>query len=88
MEVSSQASISDVVRMGEENQVTAAGSQRTINIGNLNEDELLNIIRGYINSMGAFAQKKQECTQRVKGGNREHEQGHGSIHESEEVAEG
>lgn len=58
MEVSSQASISGEVRMGEENQVTAAGRQRTINIGNLNEDELLNIIRRYINSMGAFAQKK------------------------------
>lgn len=48
------------------NSSAERGNQRKINIGVLNESELLNMIRGYVNSMADFANKTRNVHKELK----------------------
>lgn len=48
------------------NQNPEGGSKRIINIGVLNETELLNMIKGYVNSMTVFAKKTRNVHKDLK----------------------
>lgn len=47
------------------NPASAKQERRTINIGTLGEDELLNMVRGYINSMLTFAQNTRNVRKKL-----------------------